>query len=54
MYGLGLPFIEKVKKKYCFRFNPLKGQNKARVRIHFIEYEKTRDGCRFISLKVLK
>ena len=54
MYGLGLPFIEKVKRRHGFRFNPLNGQNKARVRIHFIEHEKTRDGGRFISLKMLK
>ena len=54
MYGLGFSFIEKVKIRYGFGFNPLKSQNKAIVRIHFIEYKKTMYGCGFVSLKMLK
>ena len=54
MYRLGFSFIEKVKIRYGFGFNPLKGQNKARVRIHFIESVKARYDCGFISLKMLK
>ena len=42
MYGLGFSFIEKVKIRYGFGFNPLKSQNKAIVRIHFIEYKKNK------------
>ena len=45
MYRLGFSFIEKVKIRYGFGFNPLKGQNKARVRIHFIESVKPRYDC---------
>ena len=54
MYGLGFSFIEKVKIRYGFVFNPLRSENKAIVRIHFIEYKKTRYGCGFVSLKILK
>ena len=40
MYGLGLIHW--------------KGQNKARLEIYFIEHEKIRYGCGFVSLKMLK
>ena len=51
---LKIYFIGKFKVRYDLGLIHRKGQNKARLEICFIEHEKTRYGCGFISLKILK
>ena len=49
MYGKGIFFMEKDKVRLW-----MESMRDAEVRIYFIEYEKTRYGCGFVSMKMLK